>query len=274
MISLGVMFDIQVEEMLWHALSDATRRAILDHLRTGPLTTEQVAGRFPITRSAINKHLTTLEQANLIVVRRSGKYRFNHLNIAPLSLVAKRWTTELADTWTDRLTKLASAAERRYASMTQPQTRRIHLELEHVIKAPREAVFDALIHDITVWWSAPFLKGPAKRMILEPRIGGLLYEDWGGGDGLHLCTVTNLDTPNALTLSGAMGMGDLVAGHIKFQLENHPEGTLVQLSHVAVGELPEGIEHNYREGWEALIGTNLRSHTETPTKEEEHVQNH
>lgn len=60
-------------ESKWLALSDATRRKILDALKSGPRTTGSVCNRFPLSRMAVMKHLDVLEAARLIVFRRVGR---------------------------------------------------------------------------------------------------------------------------------------------------------------------------------------------------------
>jgi DNA-binding transcriptional ArsR family regulator len=76
---------------VWQALADPTRRAIMDLLRQAPRTTGALAEQFPTTRFAIMKHLTVLETAGLVVIRRRGRERWNHLNAVPLELVYERW---------------------------------------------------------------------------------------------------------------------------------------------------------------------------------------
>src|SRR2546426_761327 len=67
---------------VWKALADPTRRAILDALRKGPRTTGDLCGRFDVTRFAVMKHLAVLEDAGLVLARRQGRERWNHLNAA------------------------------------------------------------------------------------------------------------------------------------------------------------------------------------------------
>ena len=62
-------------------MSSPTRRKILDRLRDGPKTTGELASRFPkLTRFAVMQHLGVLTKAHLVLVRREGRFRFNHLN--------------------------------------------------------------------------------------------------------------------------------------------------------------------------------------------------
>ena len=47
-----------------------------------------------LSRQAISQHLEVLESAGLVSSRREGKYKFHHLDAAPLRSIAKRWTIE------------------------------------------------------------------------------------------------------------------------------------------------------------------------------------
>ena len=83
---------------IYKALADATRRAILDELqdRDGQslfeLCTRLTMRRgLSSTRQAVSQHLDVLEEAGLVVVRREGRYKFHHLDTAPLREIASRW---------------------------------------------------------------------------------------------------------------------------------------------------------------------------------------
>jgi len=79
-------------ERVWRALSDSARRAMLDALAEGPKTTGDLVDRFDgLCRTAVMKHLDTLVAANLVIVRREGRVRWNHLNPVPIERVCGRW---------------------------------------------------------------------------------------------------------------------------------------------------------------------------------------
>ena len=80
------------EEKVWKALSDNTRREILDLLRLKDRTTGEICQHFAsLTRTGVMKHLDILEQATLILVRREGRFRWNQLNPAPIQQICERW---------------------------------------------------------------------------------------------------------------------------------------------------------------------------------------
>jgi DNA-binding transcriptional ArsR family regulator len=85
-------------DLLFKALADSTRRKILDELseRNGQtlfelcsrlLLRHQIAS----TRQAISQHLTILEAANLVMVKRQGRYKFHYINTSPLNAIQQRW---------------------------------------------------------------------------------------------------------------------------------------------------------------------------------------
>lgn len=68
------------QEIQLDALGDATRRAILARLLTGPLPVGELARDFPVSRPAISQHLRLLKQANLVVDRPAGTRRVYQLH--------------------------------------------------------------------------------------------------------------------------------------------------------------------------------------------------
>jgi DNA-binding transcriptional ArsR family regulator len=82
------------EPLIWKALGSPHRRALLDALRDGPKTTTALCGVLPqLSRYAVMQHLRVLEQANVVVVRRDGRERWNALNAVPIQRELERWLT-------------------------------------------------------------------------------------------------------------------------------------------------------------------------------------
>jgi DNA-binding transcriptional ArsR family regulator len=83
---------------VFKALADPTRRAILDELtdRDGQ-TLFEICGRLATkhglgsSRQAISQHLDVLEAAGLVRTRREGRYKFHHVDTAPLEPIVERW---------------------------------------------------------------------------------------------------------------------------------------------------------------------------------------
>jgi len=99
-------------ELVWKALASEVRREILDLLRDGPRTTGDLAGEFPsLTRFAVMQHLGVLERAELVVVRRQGRERYNYLNPVPIQQLYDRWVARYMKPWTEALVSLQTELE-------------------------------------------------------------------------------------------------------------------------------------------------------------------
>lgn len=99
-------------DLVWRALANPVRRTILDELRDGPLTTGGLAQRFPDhSRFAVMQHLGVLEEADLVLVRREGRRRFNHLNPVPIQRIHDRWVSRFRRPWTEALVDLKDELE-------------------------------------------------------------------------------------------------------------------------------------------------------------------
>ena len=69
------------------ALSDPTRRAVLDLLAKGSLSVTDLAKQFELSRPAVSKHLGILREAGLVVARRQGRRQIYELDTAALKPV-------------------------------------------------------------------------------------------------------------------------------------------------------------------------------------------
>jgi DNA-binding transcriptional ArsR family regulator len=97
---------------VWKALSDPTRRSILDSLRKGPLTTTEIVTLHPdLTRFGVMKHLDVLRDAGLVLDRWVGRSRINSLNVVPIRQIYERWVSGYEDLWASKLTSLKHALE-------------------------------------------------------------------------------------------------------------------------------------------------------------------
>ncbi len=97
---------------VWKALSDATRRSILDLLREGPRTTTEIVEAFPhLTRFGVMKHIDVLREAGLIQTREEGRQRINSLNPVPIRQIYERWVGKFEELWTGHLLRIKEDAE-------------------------------------------------------------------------------------------------------------------------------------------------------------------
>ena len=87
------------DDPVFKALADPTRRLLLDRLyeRDGRSLTE-LESDVEMTRFGVMKHLRVLEDAGLVVTRRSGREKLHYLNSVPIRLIHDRWI----DKYTER----------------------------------------------------------------------------------------------------------------------------------------------------------------------------
>lgn len=75
-------------------LADPTRRAVLNLLKSGALSAGDIAGHFDMSMAAVSKHLSVLKEADLVRIRRDGKYIYYELNASVLD-EALLWLKDL-----------------------------------------------------------------------------------------------------------------------------------------------------------------------------------
>ena len=106
----------ETDELLpvWRALANPIRRRMLDLLRDGPLSTGELAGRFPrYSRFAVMQHLRVLEEGDLVVPQRQGRTRLNYLNPVPIQRIYHRWVSRYQEPWAEALVSMKGSLEER-----------------------------------------------------------------------------------------------------------------------------------------------------------------
>lgn len=102
---------IEIEDRVFTALADTTRRSLLTRLaQRGPQTATQLAREFPISRQGIMKQLDLLSQAGLVQTQRAGRER--QYVFDPQSLqAASGWIESIGKQWDERLQRLKDFIE-------------------------------------------------------------------------------------------------------------------------------------------------------------------
>src|SRR5580693_1143037 len=95
----------QRSEAVWTALSDPTRRAILERLTRGPTRVTDVAAPFDMSLNAVSKHIKVLEAARLVRRTREGRVHTLELDPKPLRDVV-RWASDIERFWSERLDRI------------------------------------------------------------------------------------------------------------------------------------------------------------------------
>jgi DNA-binding transcriptional ArsR family regulator len=92
-------------DVVFHALSDANRRAMIDRLLDGPASVSELGRPLAISLPAVIQHLHVLEASGVVRSRKLGRVRT--CEIEPLALSsAERWISQRRATWEARLDRL------------------------------------------------------------------------------------------------------------------------------------------------------------------------
>ncbi len=100
------------DDRVFKALADPTRRFLLDLLfaRDGRTLTE-LESELEMTRFGVMKHLRVLEEAGLVVTRRSGREKLHFLNPVPIQLIHNRWIDKYTERHASALIDLKNKLE-------------------------------------------------------------------------------------------------------------------------------------------------------------------
>ncbi len=246
---------------IWNVLAEAKRRQILELLDEKPRTTSELCGFFDVSRYAVMKHLKVLEEADLIVVRREGRKRWNIRNDRPIDLLrggatdinnqAKK-TSNIFGLFPVQAQTLSNLEPTGAASIDQ----------DTLLKARPKDVFMALTEHVDAWWR--WRSPDSLGVYLEPTVGGRFYQAISEtGDGELLAWVTYIKRYEEIRLSGPMGLaGPAAVSFIRLQMEPHENGTRLQLRHHLTGCIDEHIVEHFRRRWHDLFNYCLRAFVE------------
>lgn len=97
---------------IWKAIADGKRRKIVDALAAGRMSTGEIVQLFPsVGRTGVLKHISVLEKADLIIVKREGRVRWNYLNPAPIKRACNPWVRKHVERISSSIARLKKIAE-------------------------------------------------------------------------------------------------------------------------------------------------------------------
>ena len=100
------------DDRVFKALADPTRRFLLGRLfKRDGRTLGELESELEMTRFGVMKHLKVLEDADLVIARRSGREKLHYLNPVPIRLVHDRWIDKYTERQVSALSDLKSQLE-------------------------------------------------------------------------------------------------------------------------------------------------------------------
>ncbi len=110
----------ELDDALWSAIGDPSRRRVLDLLvRNGEATASSLAEEVPFSRQAVSKHLVVLEQSGLVVRRKQGREVLYRVDSEQLDR-ATRAMAQVAREWDRRLGAIKRIAEAAHQRSKRP----------------------------------------------------------------------------------------------------------------------------------------------------------
>ena len=130
-----------VDDQVFRALADPTRRLLLDRLfEQEGRTLSDLQTQVPtMTRFGVMKHLRVLEAAGLVVARKVGREKYHYLNPVPVQLIHDRWVSKFTESRAAALTALKAGLEGGHTMAAKPEQ-----VYQIFIKATPERVWDAI----------------------------------------------------------------------------------------------------------------------------------
>jgi uncharacterized protein YndB with AHSA1/START domain/DNA-binding transcriptional ArsR family regulator len=225
---------------VFKALADPTRRELLDELfRSDGQSLSALEERFAMTRFGVMKHLKQLEDAGLVVTRRSGRHKLHFLNPVPIRLVHDRWVSKYAEGWAAGLADLKADLESTMEKVFEIYIRTTPERLWEAITDPeirRKYNFGAGV--VSDWQ-------PGSRIEMgAPNAPGLL------GEG----EVLEIDPPRRLvhTMTALWGDDVKAEGASRVTWEIEPVGDSCRLL-VVHDQLREGANEQLFGGWPMIL---------------------
>jgi DNA-binding transcriptional ArsR family regulator len=94
-------------DLMYAALADGSRRAMVDRLARGPATVKELAGPLTMSLPGVLQHLRVLEESGLVRTEKRGRVR--HCRLEPAALqAAEQWIADRRAGWADRLDRLGT----------------------------------------------------------------------------------------------------------------------------------------------------------------------
>jgi uncharacterized protein YndB with AHSA1/START domain len=144
----------------------------------------------------------------------------------------------------------------------------IDVKLEFVLHAPHTRVWEALVSETSAWWPKSFLTSErTQRFVIEPRLGGMVGEVSGDGEGLVWYRVIGVESPASLLLAGYL-----------LPPWAGPATSLLRLTLTAIGPAETKLElvdstfgkitgSELADGWRQIFDEHFRAHLDrAPTR--------
>lgn len=229
-------------DAIFKALSDPTRRQLLDTLRDrGGLSLTELEQGLGMTRFGVMKHLKVLEEANLVLTRRDGRFKYHYLNALPIQEVADRWMAPYAKPLARFALNLKNALESEPPMADKPD-----FVFSTYIRTTPDKLWDALTNPEM---TQQFYYGGRVQAELRPG-GNFSYLAPNGEINLH-GEVLEIDPPRKLVTTFRATWAEAGGETTRVMYEIEPMGEVCKftMTHFDYEKSRAGVE----EGWPIIV---------------------
>jgi uncharacterized protein YndB with AHSA1/START domain/DNA-binding transcriptional ArsR family regulator len=154
---------------VFQALTDPTRRAVIQRLGRGPASTKELAKPFNMALPSFMQHLTLLENSGLIVSKKTGRVRTWQIEREKLAAV-EAWILEQRALWEGRTDRFVDYVEQLYESESNMTESPYDFTVSRIIQAPRRVVWKAWTtpEHLEKWWCPKPLTARIRRFDVRP----------------------------------------------------------------------------------------------------------
>jgi uncharacterized protein YndB with AHSA1/START domain/DNA-binding transcriptional ArsR family regulator len=235
---------VNEDDRVFRALADPTRRFLLDLLfeRDGR-TLGELEGELEMTRFGVMKHLRVLEEANIVVTRRSGRKKLHYLNPIPIRLIHDRWIDKYREPWSAALSDLKRDLEATMEKVYEIYIKTTPERLWHAITDPEmrsRYAFGVSVH--SDWEPGSSYRSVAGETTVGP---GMAISE---GENLEV------DPPRRLVQSFRALWSDEVKGEgtsrVTWEIERIEDSCRLTVIH---DQLREGANEELYGGWPMVL---------------------
>ena len=238
---------------IFKALNDPARRTLLDALRMRDgQSLSDLEAHLQMSRFGVMKHLKVLEEAGLILTRKSGRFKYHYLNPLPLQELMDRWVAPFLQPQARALSALKAKLERD-TKMSKPD-----FMMQTFIRCTQDALWSALTEADEMaryHFACNVVQGNAA-------VGAATAFILPDGAAMLRQVTTEMDPKSRIAMTfEPLFMGpDAPASHMVYLIEPQGESCKLTIEHYDIAAGQEG----FAEGW-ARLAASLKTYLETGT---------
>lgn len=221
----------------------------MDIVKNNPgIHINKLTEHFDFSRYAVMKHLKILEEAELILSKRSSRYKTLYINAIPIQTIYDRWISKYSALWTTNLSELKYQLEEENKIMNQSDLKHIFVIY---IKTTKEKLWDALTNPEMT--SQYYFESRIKSDLEKGSTIEFIIKDEKGQESVPVSgIIEEIDPYNRLVYTfDHLGSGD-VPSRVSFDIEDTDRGLKLSVVH----DKFEGETDTYREvgnGWPYIL---------------------